>query len=179
VVSATVGAAMSTMVTFHQPFALERGIENVSGFFVAYAAAAIFVRVGLGHVIDRAGRRRVAVVSLFVYAAVVIAMVRLDGSTVLALLGLGLGAAHGFCYPSLNSLAIDGVPSDDRGKVMALFQGAFHVGFAGAALGFGMLAEAAGYPVIFFGGGMCALVGLAVLAASPAGVVPGQSGESV
>jgi MFS family permease len=179
VVSSTVGAAMSTMVTFHQPFALERGIESVSGFFVAYAAAAIFVRVGLGHVIDRAGRRRVAVVSLFAYAAVVTAMARLDGSAVLALLGLGLGAAHGFSYPSLNSLAIDGVSIDDRGKVMALFQGAFHVGFAGAALGFGALAEVAGYPAIFFGGGACALVGLVVLAASPAGVAPGQAADGV
>jgi len=169
VVSATVGAAMSTMVTFHQPFALERGIASVSGFFVAYAAAAIFVRLGLGHVIDRAGRRRVAFRSLVAYAAVVVAMVGLDGVAALALLGLGLGAAHGFAYPSLNSLAVDGVRSDDRGKVMALFQGSFHVGFAAAAAGFGALAEAAGYPAIFYGGASCALVGLAVLAVSPAG----------
>jgi len=168
-ISVMVGAAMSTMVTFHQPFALERGIANVSGFFVAYASAAIFVRLALGHVIDRAGRRRVALHSLGVYALVVAAMAALDGPAVLALLGLGLGTAHGFAYPSINSLAIDGVRSDDRGKVMALFHGSFHVGFAAAAAGLGALAEALGYPAICYGGGACAVVGLLVLAASPAG----------
>jgi len=168
-ISAMVGAAMSTMVTFHQPFALELGIVNVSGFFVAYASAAIFVRLALGHVIDRAGRRRVALRSLMGYAFVVVAMTALDGPTLLALLGVGLGAAHGFAFPSINSLAFDGVRSDDRGKVTALFQGSFHVGFAAAAAGFGALAEAVGYPAIFYGGGACALVGLLVLAASPAG----------
>jgi predicted MFS family arabinose efflux permease len=43
---------------------------------------------------------------------------------------------------------------------MALFQGAFHVGFAGAALGFGVLAETVGYVPVFYGGGACAFVGV-------------------
>jgi MFS family permease len=166
IVIALVGAAMSAMITFHQPFALALGIEKVSGFFVAYAAAAIIVRAGLGHFIDRAGRRRVAIVALCLYSLVVTAMAQLAGVAGLALLGAGLGVAHGFFYPALNSVAVGGIRSDERGKVMALFQGAFHVGFAGAALGFGALAETSGYPPVFYGGGLCAFTALILLIAA-------------
>jgi predicted MFS family arabinose efflux permease len=165
---ALVGGAMSVMVTYHQPFAIDLGIENVSGFFVAYASGAIFVRVGLGHLIDRAGRRRVAIGSLCFYALVVASMAHLGDATGLVAMGFGLGIAHGFFYPALNSLVIDGVRSDERGKVMALFQGAFHLGFATSALGFGWVAESHGYPPVFNGGGLCALAALVVLVASNA-----------
>jgi len=164
-VIALVGAAMSALVNFHQPFAISLGIDTVSGFFVAYSAAAMCVRVGLGHVIDRAGRRRVAIGALCLYAIVASGMAGLAGPVGLALLGVGLGTAHGFAYPALNSLAIDGVRADERGKVMALFQGAFHVGMAGAALGFGALADSAGYPPVALGGGLCAFSGLLLLLA--------------
>jgi MFS family permease len=175
VVIALVGAAMSSMVTYHQPFAIALGIENVSGFFVAYALAAIVVRAGLGHFIDRAGRRRVAIAALCLYSLVVAAMAKMTGVAGLALLGAGLGVAHGFFYPALNSVAVGGIRGDERGKVMALFQGAFHVGFAGSALAFGALAEIAGYPPIFYGGGLCALVALIVLAASSGAPSPDHS----
>jgi MFS family permease len=166
VVIGLIGAAMSSMVTYHQPFAIELGIAKVSGFFVAYAAAALLVRAGLGHFIDRAGRRRVAIASACLYTLVVTAMARLAGVSGLALLGAGLGVAHGFFYPALNSLVIGGIRGGERGKVMALFQGSFHVGFAGAALGFGALAESSGYPPVFYGGGLCALGALLLLVAS-------------
>jgi MFS family permease len=175
VVITLVGAAMSSMFTYHQPFAIALGIENVSGFFVAYALAAIVVRAGLGHFIDRAGRRRVAIYALCLYSLVVTAMAKLAGVAGLALLGAGLGVAHGFFYPALNSVAVGGIRGDERGKVMALFQGAFHVGFAGSALAFGALAEIAGYPPIFYGGGLCALVALIVLAASSGAPGPDHS----
>ena len=175
VVIGLAGAAMSSVVTYHQPFAIALGIENVSGFFVAYALAAIVVRAGLGHFIDRAGRRRVAIAALCLYSLVVTAMAKLAGVAGLALLGAGFGVAHGFFYPALNSVAVSGVRSNERGKVMALFQGAFHVGFAGSALAFGALAEIAGYPPIFYGGGLCALVALIVLAASSGSPGPDHS----
>jgi predicted MFS family arabinose efflux permease len=167
IVVALVGAAMSAMLTYHQPFAIELGIANVSGFLVAYASAAIFARVGLGHLIDRAGRRRVAIAALCLYTLVVSAMAQLGSATGLALLGAAFGVAHGFFYPALNSLVIGGVRGGERGKVMALFQGAFNVGFGAAALGFGVLAENSGYPPVFYAGGSCALAALLLLAASP------------
>jgi len=167
-----IGAAMSSMVTYHQPFAISLGIETVSGFFVAYAAGSILVRVGLGHFIDRAGRRRVAIGSAIFYVGVVASMSQLGSAAGLAWMGIGLGIAHGFFFPASNSLAVDSAASDERGKVMALFQSGFHLGFAGSAVAFGWLADAYGYPPVFYTGGACAAVALVVMLGSRARPAP-------
>ena len=59
VVAAVWGAAFGAMFTFSQPFALELGITRVRGFFIAYTAAALFSRLGIGGLADRVGRLRV------------------------------------------------------------------------------------------------------------------------
>jgi len=170
IVVALAGTAFGAMITFHQPFALALGLSHVRSFFVAYAAAAIVVRVGFGTVIDRAGWQRVSVASLLLYGCVVTATAFLDalGGWSLVLVGGGLGIAHGLFYPSLNALAVAGCGRDERGKIMAIFQAAFTIGFAGGNYPLGILAERAGYPAVFLAGGLCAFAGLAVLLRSPA-----------
>ena len=77
----TIGAAglvFGAMITFYQPFALQLGIEQVSVFFVGYALAAIGVRLTLGSLPDRLGRRRVAVGALICYAGVTALMAALQ-----------------------------------------------------------------------------------------------------
>ena len=165
------GTGFGAMITFHQPFALSLGMRHVRGFFVAYAAAAIVVRVGFGALIDGIGWRRVSLAALVLYGVVVAAMASLGtlGAAGLALLGAGLGIAHGLFYPSLNALAVAGCGRDERGKVMAIFQAAFTIGFAGGNYPLGILAERAGYPAVFIAAGLCAFLGLGVLFASPEG----------
>jgi len=58
-----VGAAFGSVVTFSQPWALAVGIEKVRGLFIAYAAAAIVARIGLGRAADRLGRYFVSAAS--------------------------------------------------------------------------------------------------------------------
>ena len=170
-VVALASAAMGAAFTFHQLYALELGMRNVRAFFVAYTAAAIAVRVGLGHVADRAGRRRVSLLALFLYVAVVTGMPGL-GAVGLVPFGLGLGVAHGLFYPAFNAVAVESVGERERGKVMALFQSAFNVGFAGGALALGVLAEHSGFVSVFLAGGACAAAALALLAVSPEGRAP-------
>ena len=173
VVVALAGSAFGAMITFHQPFALELGMVHVRSFFVAYAGAAITVRLGLGWVVDLAGRRRVSVAALALYASVVSSMAWLQAGTLPAF-GLAFGVAHGLFYPALNAVAVEGRGPHERGKVMALFQAAFSIGFAGAAFPLGLLAERAGYPAVFLAAGLSAFAGLAVLATSPDGRSPRQ-----
>lgn len=167
-VIALAGAALGAMFTFHQPFALELGMTQVRSFFVSYAAVAVAVRVGLGPIVDRAGRRRVSIASLFLYVCVVTAMAELRPGG-LPLFGGIMGLAHGLFYPAFNAVAVEGVGIHERGKVMALFQAAFNVGFALGVLALGVLADRAGYPAVFLAGGACAFVALVVLTASPEG----------
>jgi MFS family permease len=163
-----VGAAFSTMFTYYQLFALELGIEELRVFFIAYSAAAIFVRLGLGGLGDRWGRRRLAIASLLVYGVAVLAMVDL-AEIGLAPIAVLFGLAHGLFYPAYSALAAEETPANDRGKLLALLQAWFNVGVAFSCYGLGMLADARGYPVIFAVAAACAFAAWAVVVLSPEG----------
>jgi MFS family permease len=163
-----VGIALGAMFTFHQPFALELGMTHVRSFFVAYAVAAVVMRVVFGSVIDRAGRRRVSIATLSLYVVSVAGMAFLQPGW-LALFGAGLGVAHGLFYPSYNALALEGMAAHERGRTMGLFQAGFNAGTSLGAFALGALAERAGYPMVFFVSGGCAALALVMVVASPEG----------
>jgi len=167
-VVALTGAAFGVMMTYPQAYALELGRSHVRGFFVAYAAAAVAVRLGFGGLADRLGRRHVSLRSLVVYGLVVLAMAWLRPS-LLEPLGLAFGAAHGLFYPAYNALAVEEAGPGERGKVMALFNGAFNLGNSGATLGLGFVAEAYGYPAVFWIAGAGVFAAYVFLRASPEG----------
>lgn len=167
-VIAIVGAAFATVFVLHQPFAVEVGLDQLSLFFVAYTGAALLVRLGAGPFVDRIGRSRVAVGSLFLYAVAVSLTADLPEVGLLAL-GALLGLAHGFFYPSFNALAVEGANEHDRGKIMAVFQAWFTAGGAFGTFALGALAHAQGYPVVFLVVGVAAFLALGVLAISPEG----------
>ena len=158
------GASFGAMFTFSQPFALELGIEQVSVFFVAYTGAAIVVRLALGPLADRSGRERVSLASGVWYALSVLAMAALEPGR-LAWIGAAFGLAHGLFYPALNALALEGASAHERGKVMALFNGAFNLGWAVSGIALGLLAERAGYPIVFVVASAVTFAGVGLLAA--------------
>ncbi len=162
VASALAGVTFGALFTFYQPWALELGHQSVSGFLVGYSLAAVGVRTGFGHLADRSGRRRVALGSLVLYAVTSFAMAEL-GAIGLWPIGIALGLSHGLLYPTLNAMAVEGVGDDARGKVMALYNAAFNVGFSGGSLALGPVAEAAGYPVVFGVAGVACLLALPLL----------------
>jgi MFS family permease len=152
-----------TMFTFLAPWILAHEIGRVSDFFAAYAVAAVGIRLVAGQVPDRFGRRRVAIGMMTVYAFVPPAALLVDSTGGLLLLGAVFGGAHGLMHPSLNAMALAAAATRERGRVMALFSGAFSVGAWGGGLVFGPIAESFGYEVVFALGGMCCFGGLAIL----------------
>lgn len=165
------GLGFGVMFSFSQPFALELGIKNVRGFFLAFAAAAVFVRVVLGGAIDRIGARKVATVSLAAYGVVVLSMYGLKDGRLMLLGGL-FGLAHGLFIPAFTAFIVGNAAVHERGKLMTLFNGAFNLGNCVVVL-LGVLAERAGYPAVF------ALSGALILL-SPALMFgwPSQPGET-
>lgn len=143
------GAGFGTVFTFHQPYALQLGIEQVSSFFVAYACTALFGRMLLLKRIDAFDRQRVSALSTALYALAVFATAWLSPS-MLALIGGVLGAAHGILYPVFNALALQGVPANERGSLMALYHGGFNGGMAVALLVGGAVAQALSFPWLFW-----------------------------
>lgn len=161
--SGLAGVTFGALFTFHQPYALSLGIARVSDFLVAYSLAAVVMRGVFGGVADRVGRIEVTRFALVLYGAAPIAMVLL-GATGFSWIGALLGLAHGLFYPALNALVVEGAESDVRGKIMAIYNGAFNVGFAGGSLALGYVAEASGYGAVFALGGVASFAALAALA---------------
>lgn len=165
--SALTGLGFGTLITYAQPFALSLGASAVSQLFVGYAGAAVGVRIVLGSLADRIGRRVVALASLVLYGVVLLATARLEPSWLFGI-GLGLGVAHGLLYPSLNALLVESMPVTARGVVMITYNGAFNLGFAMSVVSFGAVAEVAGYPSVFLVAGLAIFSGVAALALMPA-----------
>jgi MFS family permease len=148
VAAALLGATYVALATFHQPFALARGATRVSTFFIGFTIAALTMRLGFGHLGDRFGRKTVASASTLLYALVVLSMVWLDASK-LWLYGAGFGFAHGVLYPTLIAFATERAPEGTEGRTIAAFSGAFNVGAAAGAAGWGALSAGYGYPPLF------------------------------
>ena len=153
------GIALGAMFSFSQPMALSLGIRHVSGFFVAYTAAVIFVRIALGNVIDRVGPQRACVGALCAYFVVVFSM-RFLGTFGLSAMGAAFGVAHGFLFPASMSLAISDLPTAERGRMLTLTNAGF-IGGGAFVLPLGGVAAHAGYPTLF---ALCAAGALAAAA---------------
>jgi MFS family permease len=151
--SMVVGIAFGTLVTFYQPLALAIGITEVRDLFIGYTLTALGVRVLFGAWLDRFDRRRVAAIAASMYALVVFATAALQPGWLFSL-GLGLGLAHGALYPVLSALFIEGSEVRVRGALMTYFGGAFNLGMVLSTLGFGVLAERAGYRSVFILAGL-------------------------
>ena len=160
--SAANGAAFGAMFTFTQPFALSLGASKVSRFFIGYTIIALSVRLFLGKWADAWGRRRVALAAFVLYGAV-LSLTSLLRPNLLFAVGAGLGLAHGLLYPSINALAVEGVPRSRRGAVMSYFFGCFGAGSAVWVLGSGVVAKHHGYPVVFLATGCLAWSAIAFL----------------
>lgn len=147
-VAALAGCAMGALFTFYQPWALQLGMEQLSGYLIAFAGSAMILRFGLGGLADRIGRLRVATLSLFVYIAAPLSLIWVDALG-LVLAGCILGLSHGLFFPALNAVALDFTTVRERGKAMAAYHGSFNIGFAAGSYLLGYVAAATSYPTVF------------------------------
>jgi MFS family permease len=163
VVIALVGVGFTAVFVFPQPFAEAHWIARLRAFFAAYAGVVISVRVAFGGLFDRVGARRAALAALLLYTTVPLLAFAIP-VTGLALAGAGLGLAHGVLYPALNAVALSQAGPHERGRVMALYQGAFQLGGTVGPVALGLLAQRAGYGALFLTASGCLVVAFGVLA---------------
>lgn len=159
------GATFGAVFTFEPAYALALGRARVGGFFIAYALAAILVRLVFGGVPARIGSYRVACGALVLYAAVVLALAA-AGPAALEPLGALFGLAHGLFYPAVNAMAVTAVRMHERGRMIAIFTGAFALGLAGGSMLLGQVAAWGGYPLVFVVAAVGTLAAVAILVGS-------------
>jgi predicted MFS family arabinose efflux permease len=159
---ALVSAGFFVVMTFLAPLALTRNVPNVSGFFVAYTAAALAMRVLGAGLTDSLGSRRTAVLSAVIYGAV-IAGIAAVGPRSLIVLGLGFGAAHGSLYPALMALLFTDVEPRARTPLAGLANGVIYLGML-SVWGFGQLGNSVGLTSVFVVGGIVVAASALLLA---------------
>jgi MFS family permease len=166
IVIALSGATFGAVFTFEPAYALALGRTRVGGFFIAYAIAAIIVRLVFGGIPARVGSYRVARGALVLYAVVVFALAA-TGPAGLEPLGALFGLAHGLFYPAVNAMAVTAVQPHERGRMIAIFTGAFAVGLSFGSTTLGHVAAWGGYPLVFVTAACGTLVAVTILIASP------------
>jgi len=157
------GAVLTFVATFVHSIALER----VAPFFVSYTVAAVAVRIALGGLSDRVGRRRVLLPSMMLLATSILGLAAVRSVVELVAVGLLFGAGQGMTYPTANALMVDLSHPGNLGRVQTLFSGSFSVGVAASAFVFGRVIERAGYPTMFSWAAACVSLGAVILWFSP------------
>jgi len=135
---------VGALVNFVAVYLGSKGV-SLAYFFFANAAAGVVVRLGLGHLADVYGRRRVAVPSFVAGAIGLFWLSRFHLPWELTACGLIWGAGIGFAIPAVAASIVDRVKPQDRGKGLALFTAAFDFGVLRGSLVYGNVAEHLGY----------------------------------
>lgn len=143
--------------------ATDRG--SVGGFFSAYAATAIVLRLFLGWLPDRVGPKRLLFPSLAALAAGCTTLaVATDADGVLAA-GALCGIGHGYTFPILFGMVVSRTADSERGTTMAIFTALFDLGLLIGGPSFGVIIHRAGFEAAFASAAGAIGVGAAVFAA--------------
>lgn len=139
-------AALAAFVVLH----LEaRGIGDGAIVFAAFAASLVLARLIAGDLPDRLGPARVAIVTVLVEAAGLLA-IGFAHSLVVALLGaMAMGAAFSLLNPALMLIAVGRVSESARGAAMGTYTAFFDAGVGIGAPIAGLAAALSGYEGAF------------------------------
>ena len=162
--SALSSIGFGTMIAFSSLLSVERHWSPVWLLFSVFAASLVAARLFLGHMPDRLGGARVALVSVLIEAAGLglIWLAPAQASAVAGALLTGFGFA--LVYPGLGVEAVRRAPPQSRGLAMGAYTAFLDValGFGSPALG--LVAGWAGLGAVFLAGALVVLCAAAIAA---------------
>lgn len=160
--SALSSLGFGTMIAFGSLLSAERQWSPVWLLFSVFAASLVAARLFLGHMPDKLGGARVALISVLIEAAG-LALISLAHSQVLAGSGALLaGLGFALVYPGLGVEAVRRAPPQSRGLAMGAYTAFLDValGFGSPALG--LIGGWAGLSSVFLTGALVVLCAAAV-----------------
>lgn len=132
---------------------------NPGVFFLVFASVVAAVRGYAGRLSDRVGRAPVTAVGMLLVGGATATLAFRGEPAALVLAGALYGIGFGAAQPSLMAWTVDLVPALERGKAMGTFFTAFELGIGVGAVGFGLVLERAGFPLMFLSAGVLSLAG--------------------
>lgn len=138
--------ALSSVFVFLKTFVLSTGVGSVGGFFAAYAASAVVLRLGFGWVPDRVGAVRALYPAVLLMGAGLALLSLSTSAPLLIAAGALCGFGHGFAFPILAGLVVGRARGSERGSAMSVFTALFHTGMLIGGPLFGATITELGYP---------------------------------
>ncbi len=140
-------ACITTFIALH---AADQGVQGVSSYFVVYAIVTLASRPVIGRLIDTYGYRIPAILATLCTAGT---LVLIGAATSLPMFvaagvlgGLGIGTAMG----TYQTMAVASVEPQRHGVATSTYMTLFDIGIAIGALIGGVVADMAGYRIMYF-----------------------------
>jgi MFS family permease len=150
------------IIAFGSLLFAKRGWSPVWLAFSAFAASLIVARVACGHLPDKLGGARVALVCALIEAAG-LALIGLAPGRVLTAVGAGLaGFGYSLVYPGLGVEAVRRAPPQSRGLAMGAFTACLDLALGVASPALGLIAGGAGLGAVFLASALVVLGAAAV-----------------
>lgn len=173
-ISVIFGVCHGTLYAFFPPFAKGiGGVKRVGGFYLAYAGAAIGIRVLGRRWADAWGRWQMVIPALFFFALGIFLLLWPGPLRAMFWVGGLTGGAHGVLFPTLAAVLVDQVEPGRRGRVLGLFSSAVVLGTSLGPMTMGVVAEGIGYEGMFGVTGLLPLLGVILVGFSLARTIPG------
>src|SRR5262249_714529 len=168
VVTVVLGIAINAAFFFVAPYTRDVGLSRSGQFFAAYAATSVVIRLFGRRALDVLGAHLVSYPAFAIFAVGLAGLALLPAPGVLVLSGIPCGAGHGTLFPVLNALAISRAPARLQGTAVSLHTAALDLGAVIGTPLCGLLAQWAGWRVMFTSMGAACLLGVGIMAADPA-----------
>jgi MFS family permease len=159
----TAAASWGIIIAFLPIFTAERNAGATAPFYTIYALVSIALRLIVGPMADRIGRKAVAGPALLLLAATMIAFNLLSSPYILYGLAAVYALSFGTIYPTLSAFLVDVVPASVRGSAIGVLTAGFDLGIMLGSYVGGLVAESLGLGATFTTAGVLCLVGATVL----------------
>jgi MFS family permease len=160
--SAFSSIGFGAIIAFGSLLSAQRGWSPVWLIFSAFAVSLVAARSVFGHLPDKLGGARVALVCAMLEAAGLAALWLAPGE-VFATAGAGLaGFGYALVYPSFGVEAVRGAPPESRGLAMGAYTAFLDLALGLGSPGLGLIAKSAGMNAVFFASSLIVLAAAAV-----------------
>lgn len=154
-------ATFGGIASFLPLYAVEKGIDGIQLYFVAYALALMLTRTFAGRIYDTKGDLYVIPPGVILIFAAMLLLAWLPNLNVLLIAGVLYGLGFGTVQPALQAWAVNAAPADRKGMANATFFSFFDLGVGIGAMVFGQLAFSYGYASIYIVAACSVLLSLA------------------
>ena len=145
VVTLLFSLAISSRFSFVAPFAYQKGIATVGGYFFIYSVVAVATRLVGSQIMDRVGLGRVMVPALVILAIGMALIAGAGHAGVLSIAAAVGGIGHGYLYPALSALVIARTDTTAMGRSSSIYTSLYDAGTMAGPYLLGIVGEYFGY----------------------------------